>query len=1597
LYSPEESQSAEVAAVARVVGQIVHRPKRVSVIWAQGGASFEPYHLEGAALETLYDVARKARERLAAAVASHSDQAAADLALLGHQLYRLLFQLDATTRAAQSAHAWWQDLVQKNAVTSLELTTDRPGCVPWNLVCDQTPDGSATQHFWGFRFPMGVGRRVNPLRVFPYLDKPTLLVALNSAVENQLSGDLRQQLDQLLAERSAELVHSWDDLIDRIEHQGPDVLAILSRVERGRILMGERAGELRELRQTLSAIESGNPHPLALLLGSGTPDMTASWECFLGAATSELSNVIASDVPGQPEMNLRAGLAWLTRFLSAQADAGTALQQSRQQLGLAGLAFSAFCPPYVRVLEEGKEPDPELPTPTLLDLPAEPYRPLAPFDREDRALFIGREDETVRFARLLDDAGTRGVFLQGAAGVGKASFIRAGVLPYLEDEAVGYVALRDRSDLSQTVAERDQPTLSIRASSDLVGQLAEAFSAFCAQPFTYATPTGETVTVDLPAILGKHTSGSAAAPSDAIQAEAPAASPRETGIAVVPAKPSVGSGAATPVQLWQAFVDDPGALGRLLDDFTERLPFELLIVIEHGEDLLTQPSTTAEQERRQTAIHMLASLALSSARCKVILTLRSEFFGQLGEAFSGAKERPAWRDVYLAPLDRKALTETLLAPTATEPTLYALAAPHTRYGFAFAPGVVDEIVEDAVALAPAQGVAAATLAQTACAFLVADARERRMPVVQLAQLRELRGEKQKRIDLALDRYVERVINRTRLSRVARNSLRGLLAKLFRRDATGALTRPLFAARELAPFWTGGNTLENAVNAADAARLVQMQQLLIDGREGLHVSLAHDGLAAWGARQEAAGQRRQYARSRVVDALYVLLPLIVLAAALSFYLTRRFGGQATDEEDGVQKMREVAARLYSESQAAAGPLYAGALSQADQALKAGNLLRARQLLLGQQSVDERPFSEARIDRRGFEWHYLWRLANPERQTLLGHRGLVNAVAASADNALLATAGADGAVRLWNLKRQGEVAAILSGHQGAVHAVAFAPDSKSLASAGADGAVRLWEVKVGEDEPVAMKEARKVLTAHEGPVHALAFGKDNGALISGGADKTIIVWDIAAGKAKTTLKDHSAAVQAAAFAPDGKRFASGSADGTVIVWDADGAKKVQTLKTPGPVAGLAFASDGGALVAASNESQAGMDAGVVRVWDPATGKEIAGPLSAGVGVFGVACKPKSTVVIAASKDFAVRAWDYKTGKEQRTWQGHLGWVRAVAITFDGATLATSSYDNTVKLWDWTPPSDVLSHGAAVQAVAISGDDQLLASGGEDGVVKVWDLPSGALLGEIKDQPGPVTSLAFVPDNKERKLAVGSFADKGAGSVKLWDVTVALGKLVAKEGPAFEGHTKGVLCLAFAKDKTLATGGADGTAILWDIATGKKKLTLNAEQPVQSVAFSPSGARLATGDRVGVVRVWNTANGDLIRRGGAKEVGAHESVVHALAMLSDDFDFLSAGADHLVKQWSWKENKNPSARLVSRAHHQPVSCLVLLGPTAFATGSIDRTVKLWDRRDGGEERFTLLGHSGAIRALAAANNRQLLASAGQDGVVRLWRASPPLLPTK
>lgn len=134
----------------------------------------------------------------------------------------------------------------------------------------------------------------------------------------------------------------------------------------------------------------------------------------------------------------------------------------------------------------------------LPPLPAHPYRSLRTYGMADRALFAGRDDDVLRFAQLLDEPGTRLMILHGESGVGKTSFLRAGVVPYLEAECVGYRFARDRT--------RDaDPILMVRATNDPMSQIAAALAAYCARAIAFRTPRGDEIVVDLPAVL--HRSG----------------------------------------------------------------------------------------------------------------------------------------------------------------------------------------------------------------------------------------------------------------------------------------------------------------------------------------------------------------------------------------------------------------------------------------------------------------------------------------------------------------------------------------------------------------------------------------------------------------------------------------------------------------------------------------------------------------------------------------------------------------------------------------------------------------------------------------------------------------------------------------------------------------------------------------------------------------------------------------------------------------------------------------------------------------------------------------------------------------------------------
>lgn len=152
-----------------------------------------------------------------------------------------------------------------------------------------------------------------------------------------------------------------------------------------------------------------------------------------------------------------------------------------------------------------------------------------------------------------------------------------------------------------------------------------------------------------------------------------------------------------------------------------------------------------------------------------------------------------------------------------------------------------------------------------------------------------------------------------------------------------------------------------------------------------------------------------------------------------------------------------------------------------------------------------------------------------------------------------------------------------------------------------------------------------------------------------------------------------------------------------------------------------------------------------------------------VFNVSFSPDGKTMATASFDGTVKLWDYATGKESGVLTGHTAPVYAVIFSPDGNTIATASQDTTIRLWgkDGTFQKELKGHAGVVSAIAFSPDGTLLASGSADKSVRLWDASKAAELKKLGDHTHPVYAVAFSP-NGQRLASAGR-----DGFIKIWDV--------------------------------------------------------------------------------------------------------------------------------------------------------------------------------------------------------------------------------------
>jgi hypothetical protein len=282
---------------------------------------------------------------------------------------------------------------------------------------------------------------------------------------------------------------------------------------------------------------------------------------------------------------------------------------------------------------------------------------------------------------------------------------------------------------------------------------------------------------------------------------------------------------------------------------------------------------------------------------------------------------------------------------------------------------------------------------------------------------------------------------------------------------------------------------------------------------------------------------------------------------------------------------------------------------------------------------------------------------------GHSGPVFGVAFSVDGRKAASGGADGSVRLWDVKA-GKEQRRFDGHNGPVWTVAISPDGRRLASGGFDRTIRLWD-------PVSGKES-KVLSGHDDYVRSVVFSGNGRYLLSGGDDRLVKLWYAATGDNLKICRGHDHFVFGVAITRDGKRGASASLDKTVRLWDLENADLIRVLNGhTDTVLTVALSPDGHKALSGSTDK-------TLRLWDLKTGNTLHILKGHSGYVYSVAYAPDGRRALSVGQDGKLYLWDLDAGKLVRTMNGHTGPVWSVAFSQDGRYAVTAGNDGTVRVW-------------------------------------------------------------------------------------------------------------------------------------------------------------------------------------------------------------------------------------------------------------------------------------------------------------------------------
>jgi WD40 repeat protein len=366
----------------------------------------------------------------------------------------------------------------------------------------------------------------------------------------------------------------------------------------------------------------------------------------------------------------------------------------------------------------------------------------------------------------------------------------------------------------------------------------------------------------------------------------------------------------------------------------------------------------------------------------------------------------------------------------------------------------------------------------------------------------------------------------------------------------------------------------------------------------------------------------------------------------------------------------------------------------------------------------------------------------------------------------------------------------------------------------------------------------------------------------------------------------------------------------------------------------------------------------------------------GVNSVAVSPNGAYIATASLDGSVQLWR-PDGSHLVTIQAHKDRAWSVTFSPDSSTLMSAGADGKINLWDLNGKllKTLEGHSLGVWRAIFSPDGSLIASASPDQTVKLWQR-DGTLLKTLPHQ-GLVFGIDFSLDG--RSLVTGAYDNQ----VRIWRVGNPSSSEFGTLLRTLSGHRAGVSSVVYRPgDDSIVSIDQYGTIKLWQ-PDGRLIKTIESGSGFFNLTFDPNGQTFASVDTDGMVKLWRYDGTPLVTFKG------HDGEIRGITFSPDGQTILSAGLDKTVR--FWKPEGMPFLTLLR--HDTEVTGLAVSPDGGrIVTGTRNGKLYLWDHKR--RLLHSLKAHEATIQDIAFRSDSKAFATASWDGTVKLWDRNGTLL---